>query len=240
MNATELKAKFQTGDIPTQTDFENLIDAISNKQNVINLYYEDTTNSKEITYTLILGNIRTTTSLSRLIDMKLAIEIIKISKASGLTSSKPMLINRYTLNSNANFHEVYALILDIVDDANFDTGTITISSNSKIENGISKFYHSNPEVRHYNLIDDLGDTTCITINTTVVTKGTANYLIPLEVYILRVDAAGSTSESTVQTVHSNVTIANLTSAFSDLDTAIISNGDWETALEALLETMRGV
>lgn len=239
MNATELKAKFQTGDIPTQTDFENLIDAISNKQNVINLYYEDTANSKEITYTLILGNIKTTV-ISKLIDRKLAIEIIKISKASGTSSSKPMLIDRYTLNSNADFHNVYALISNIIEDANFDTGTITISSNSEIENGISNFYHLNPEVRHYNLIDSFGNTTCITINTTIVTKGTADYLIPLEVYILHITAAGNTNESTVQTVHASVSVANLTSAFSDLETAIISNGDWGTALEALLEAMRGV
>ena len=235
MNATELKTKFQTGDIPTQTDFENLIDAISNKQNVINLYYEDTANSKEITYSLVLGNI--TSTITNLVNKKIPIEIIKIYKKNGTSSTKPMDVRRYSLNIKPNFIALSSSMQSIIENANFDTGVITIDSNSEIESLISTYYYLIPDVINYTLTNSSGNTSCITINTAIYKSSVDEQLMPIKISIINFSSSGTVATFSETTLNKRALLSEIVMGLYNLQNAIISNGDWETALETLKDAM---
>ena len=57
MTATELKAKFQTGDIPTQQDFSDFIDFIIKRRSVITFFQNVTSGIPTVNYICTLANI---------------------------------------------------------------------------------------------------------------------------------------------------------------------------------------
>lgn len=96
MTATELKAKFQTGDIPTQQDFSDFIDFIIKRRPVITFTEDVISGIPTVNYICILANINIHGTIS-----EIPVQIIEIQKNpddSLLYSSTYILKNGQDIN----------------------------------------------------------------------------------------------------------------------------------------------
>lgn len=134
MNATELKAKFQTGDIPTQQDFSDFIDFIIKRRPVITFVSNIDSSIPTLNYICTLANINIYGTIS-----EIPVQIVEINKNSG---DALLYASTYILKTGPDTH-----IQDLIDQWNqyanlSDDGNriCTIEDRANFINFVSKFF----------------------------------------------------------------------------------------------------